>query len=179
MASDPELTDAKVRELKKQAILDQVELLSNDLGNPERYFPQLRSAGLLDRFDCETIRHQVTGREKVVKFVDIITEGRGGEDATPPFDLFVDILNQEGVHTSVARGLQRALARAKQRAVREISMKGKGLEGGRGGARVEGGRKGEGREREGRGRVVRRWEERGGGSEGREGGGGSNTKPLG
>lgn len=115
MASD----DAKLKLLKKQVLLDQVELLSDDMGSPERYFPQLRSAGLLDRYDCETIRHLVTTRDKVLKFVDMITEARQGREKRPSFDVLVEILNKEGVHASVARGLQRALAKAKDEELRE------------------------------------------------------------
>lgn len=115
MASD----DAKLKLLKKQVLLDQVELLSDDMGSPERYFPQFRSAGLLDRNDCETIRHLVTTRDKVLKFVDILTEGRQGRDKRPAFDVLVGILNREGVHASVARELQKALAKAKEEELRE------------------------------------------------------------
>lgn len=113
MAEEQRLTQSKVKELKKHVLLDQVVTLSEDLGSPERYFPQLRSAHLLDRFDCEKIRHEVTTQGKVEKFVDIITEGRD-RDGEAPFDVFVDILNKEGVHSSVARGLQKALAKAKE-----------------------------------------------------------------
>ena len=110
--------DAKLVQLKKQVLLGQVQLLCDDLGTPERYFPHLRSAGLLDRHDCETIRHVVTTRDKVLKFVDII-EPRHGKDGRHAFDILVEVLNKEGVHSSVARGLQRALAKAREEEILE------------------------------------------------------------
>lgn len=105
--------DAKLNQLKKEVLQGQVQLLCDDLGTPERYFPQLRSAGLLDRHDCETIRHLVTTRDKVLKFVDTI-DSRHGRDGRHALDVLADVLNKGRVHTAVARGLQRALARAKE-----------------------------------------------------------------
>lgn len=116
-----ELSETKVKQLKKQVLETHVQALCEDMGNPERYFPQLRSAGVLDKDDCETIRHEVTTRRKVERFVDILCEGRQGRDGTPVFDVLVEVLNREGVHSSVARGMQKSLARAK---VEEISSMG-------------------------------------------------------
>ena len=113
MADEQRLTSSEVKKLKKDVLQDHVATLSNDMGSPERYFPQFRSARLLDRFDCEKIRHKVTTQDKVQEFVDIISEGRE-RDGETPFDMLVDILNKEGVHSSVARGLQKALAKAKE-----------------------------------------------------------------
>ena len=121
MAEEPRIKESRVKELKKEVLLDYVEGFTNDMGSPERYFPQLRSAGLLDRFDCEKICHEVTTADKVQRFVDIIVEGRQGRDGRPVFDVLVDILNKEGIHSSVARGLQRALAKAKDEEIRRIS----------------------------------------------------------
>ena len=121
--TEPEikLSETKVKQLKKQVLETQVQAFCEDMGNPERYFPQLRSAGVLDKDDCEVIRHEVTTKRKVEKFVDILCEGRQGRDGTPAFDVLVDVLNREGVHSSVARGMQKSLARAKEE---EISMMG-------------------------------------------------------
>lgn len=115
---EPRLGQSRVKALKKRVLQDQVDALTMDMGSPERYFPQLRSAGLLDKFDCEKIRHEVTGQDKVQKFVDILSEGRQGRDGRSAFDVLVDVLNREGVHSSVARGLQRELARAKEVEIR-------------------------------------------------------------
>lgn len=115
-----ELSQAKVKSLKKQVLQDHVDILTTDLGDPDRYFPRLRSAGLLDRHDCEKIRHEVTTKDKVSKFVDILSEGRQGKDGKTTFDVLVDVLKNEGIHASVARGLQRALARAEEEEVRMI-----------------------------------------------------------
>ena len=99
-------------ELKQRVLKDSVMELSQNLGDPRRYFPRLRTAGLLDQSDCETIDHEVTTRDKVVKFVDIISEGRQGRHGEPAFDVFVEALINERVHLFIAKKLQGALSKA-------------------------------------------------------------------
>ena len=114
------LTNSQLKALKKQVLKDQVQMLSDDMGSPERYFPELRSAGLLDKTDCERIKSLVTTKEKVLEFVDVLSEGRQGRDGSPPFDVLVEVLNRGEMHSEVARGLQRALEKAKEEEIRQI-----------------------------------------------------------
>jgi hypothetical protein len=108
-----EPSPAKMAELKQQVLMDKIMELSDNLGDPKRYFPSLRSAGLLDQSDCETIVHEVTTRDKVSKFLDIIY-GRKGKNGKPAFDVLVNALVSNRVHLSIARMLQAALEKAVQ-----------------------------------------------------------------
>ena len=117
-----ELSESQTRSLKKQVLRDYESKLTEGMGNPERYFTKLRSAGLLDRYDCEKIRHEVTSRDKVGVMVGILDQGRQGRDGRSPFDVLMDVLIEEGVHLAVARGLQRALARAKEEELQVAAM---------------------------------------------------------
>lgn len=99
--------------LKRQVLLDQVSMLSDNF-SPQRYFPALQAKGILDRDDRETISHEVTTKAKVGRFVDTLCEGRQGRDGTHAFDVLVEELMREGVHTYAARQLQQALERAVQ-----------------------------------------------------------------
>ena len=103
-----------MKELKKQVLEDQVHDLSENLGDPKRYFPALRAKGVLNRDDCEIILHEVTKRAKAAKMVDLLCEGRQGRDGSSVFDVLVEVLNREGVHTSLARNLQKALEKVLQ-----------------------------------------------------------------
>ena len=117
-----ELSESQTKALKKQVLKDYESKLVEGLGDPERYFPKLRSSGLLDRHDCEKIRHEVTGKEKVGVLLEILDQGRQGRDGKAPFDVLTAVLIEEGVHIAVARGLQRALARAKEEEIRLLGM---------------------------------------------------------
>lgn len=117
-----ELSESQTKALKKQVLQDYESKLAEGLGNPERYFPKLRSAGLLDKYDCEKIRHEVTGKDKVGILVEILDQGRQGRDGKTPYDALIEVLIEEGVHVAVARGLQRTLARAKEDEIRLIGV---------------------------------------------------------
>ena len=86
----------------------------SDNFSPQRYFPAFQTKGILDRDDREIISNEVTTTAKVGKFVDILCEGRQGRDGTHAFDVLVEELVREGVHTYAARQLQKALERAVQ-----------------------------------------------------------------
>ncbi len=111
----PRVSTVREKSLKRQVLKDYRSNLVNGLGNPERYFPLFRSAGILNKYDCEKICHEVTSKDKVGVLMEILDEGRQARDGRTPFDVLVDVLIQEGVHTAVAGGLQRALARAMER----------------------------------------------------------------
>ena len=119
--SSKRLTEERIKELKKQALEDQVHDLSENLGDPKRYFPALRAKGVLNRDDCEIILNEVTKRSKVTKMVDLLCEGRQGKDGSSVFDVLVEVLNREGVHTSLARKLQKALEKIIQEEEAELS----------------------------------------------------------
>lgn len=59
------LTDKELNELKQQVLIDRLDYLSAELGDPGRYYPALRAKGVLSHEDCERIKAKVTSREKV------------------------------------------------------------------------------------------------------------------
>ena len=63
--------DKEMNELKKKVLIDRVDYLSGELGDPGRYLPALRAKGVLSLEDCEKIKAKVTSREKVTKISSI------------------------------------------------------------------------------------------------------------
>lgn len=106
------MSDSKAH-LKRSVLEDQMGFLCEELGDPGRYFPYLRSKRMLDSSDCQTIRSQATFREQVLKLVGILKcrESSKGEQA---FDVLVDALKKQRVQAHIARTLQKALARASE-----------------------------------------------------------------
>lgn len=96
--------------------------LCEELGDPGRYFPYLRSKGVLDNGDCEMIRAEVTSQAKTEKFVEMISKGRQSGRGEHPFDVLVDALKKQRVQAHIARQLQKALAKLKSDKEREKGM---------------------------------------------------------
>ena len=105
--------DAGLKKLKDEVLESQIEFLCEELGDPGRYFPQLRSKGILDSSDCELIRSKVTVKEKVQELIEFV-KGRQSNKGEHSFDVLVDALKKQRVQAHVARGLQKALAEAKE-----------------------------------------------------------------
>lgn len=86
--------------------------LCEELGDPGRYFPYLRSKRMLDSMDCQSIRSQVTFKDQIQELIGILKSRRTskGEHA---FDVLVDALKKQRVQAHIARALQKALAKAK------------------------------------------------------------------
>ena len=59
------LTDKEMNELKAQVLIDRIDYLSGELGDPGRYYPALRAKRVLSQEDCERVKAKVTSREKV------------------------------------------------------------------------------------------------------------------
>ena len=59
------LADSDMNELKGNVLIERMEYLSSELGDPARYFPALRAKGVLFPEDCEKIKAKVTASEKV------------------------------------------------------------------------------------------------------------------
>lgn len=102
-----------VKVLKDEVLESQVEFLCEELGDPGRYFPQLRSKGILNATDCQVIRSKVTFKEKIEELVALV-KGRESNKGEHSFDILVDALKKQRVQAHIARGLQKALAKAKE-----------------------------------------------------------------
>lgn len=99
--------------LKKQVLEEQMGFLCEELGDPKRYFPYLRSKGALDSSDCQSIRAQTTFKEQVEEMVSLL-KGRQSRKGEHAFDVLVEALKQQRVQAHIARSLQKALAKAKE-----------------------------------------------------------------
>ena len=106
------LGEDQLKGLKAKVLAEQVGYLSEELGDPGRYFPFLKSKGILDTDDCDRIRAKETSRERVEKFVDLVHK-RESSRGDPAFDVLVDALKRQKVQAHIARVLQRAFARKK------------------------------------------------------------------
>ena len=100
-------------EMKSQVLTGQMNYLCEELGDPGRYFPYLRSKGILDNEDCQRIRSEITSQAKTESFVETISRGRQSGRGEHPFDVLVDALKKQRVQAHIARQLQKALARIK------------------------------------------------------------------
>ena len=100
-------------EMKSQVLTGQMNYLCEELGDPGRYFPYLRSKGVLDNEDCQRIRSEITSQAKTESFVETISRGRQSGRGEHPFDVLVDALKKQRVQAHIARQLQKALARIK------------------------------------------------------------------
>ena len=102
--------------LKKMVLEEQMGFLCEELGDPKRYFPYLRSKGTLDNIDCQSIRAQITLKEQVEEMISLL-KGRQSTKGEHAFDVLVEALKQQRVQAHIARSLQKALAKAKEEKV--------------------------------------------------------------
>lgn len=112
IAMSSKLGEQRLDELKKQVLQDSVHFLATNLGPPRRYFTELKAERILSKYDCEQILHEVTTKDQVEKFVDILSEGRRSKDGRSAFDVLVEALQGGGVHAAVAQELREALDKA-------------------------------------------------------------------
>ena len=106
------LDEGQLKALKKEVLYGQIHYLSEELGDPGRYFPFLKSKGVLDSEDCDRIRAKESGRTKVEEFVERLHK-RQSSRGDPAFDVLVDALKKQKVQAHIARALQRAFAKRK------------------------------------------------------------------
>ena len=104
------LSEEKLWRLKESVLEEKIDWLCGELGDPARYYPELRAKRVLTLDDTQKIQAQVTDRQKVLDFVTVVSKRRSahGEHG---FDVLVDALKKGHVHAHVARNLTRALTR--------------------------------------------------------------------
>ena len=107
--------EQKVKDLKNRVLEEQMGFLCEELGDPGRYFPHLRSKGVLDSMDCQSIRSKVTFQDKIQELVSVlkVRESNKGEHS---FDVLVEAFKKQRVQAHIARCLQKALAKARKEA---------------------------------------------------------------
>ena len=116
------LSEDQIRKLKEAVLIEKIAYLCDDVGDPGRYFPELRSKSILGTMDTDSIRSKTSDREKMEEFVNLISKRRdiNGRHA---FDVFVDALQSQRVHAHVARTLLRAFKKKKAEAQRTTTRK--------------------------------------------------------
>jgi hypothetical protein len=104
------ITDNELLALKREVLAENIDEISNQLGDPGRYFATFKAKNLLDQSDCEHIKGQTTSIEKAMRFIDLIRErdGRNGEHS---YDVLVNALKRMKVHIHIVRILNQALAK--------------------------------------------------------------------
>ena len=106
------LSAEQLKDLKRSVLLDKLAYLCEELGDPGRYFPELRSKHVLDVTDTDVIKSKPTDRAKTEEFVSIISK-RSGNNGQHGLDVLVDALKKQRVHAHVGRTLIRALNKKK------------------------------------------------------------------
>ena len=115
------LSTSQTKKLKHEVWDEQIAYLTEELGDPSRYFPYLMSKGVLSGDDCARVKAEVTNSEKVRKLVEIVKK-RESKLGDPSLDVFVDALKKQKVQAHIARALQRAYAKKKE--VLELKLEG-------------------------------------------------------
>ena len=98
-------------------LLEKIGHLCEELGDPGRYFPELRAKNVLSTVDTQLIKSKPTDNEKTEEFVTLIST-RQSSHSQHGLDVFVEALKKQRVHAHVARNLLRALAKKKAEAER-------------------------------------------------------------
>ena len=106
----PKLSKIAMNRLKCNVLEGELPMLVYNI-SPQRYLPGLRSRGLLDRNESESINCEVTTQGKVDLFIEVLCLHKQAKDGTHAFDVLVEVM-KEGVHTYAARQLEQALRKA-------------------------------------------------------------------
>ncbi len=94
--------------LKTTVLRAEMGYLCEELGDPVRYIPSLRSKDLLDQKDTDLIRSQVTSFQKTQHLMEILLRRRG-DMSEHPLDILTTELKKQKVQVHIARRLQRTL----------------------------------------------------------------------
>lgn len=124
MASAVKLSDGDLKRLKAEVLRDQLYYLTEELGDPSRYFPFLKSRHVLEANDCDRIRGRVTARERTEEFVETLGRHKEGARGEAAFDAFVEALKRQKVQAHIARTLQKAFAKKKAEAEKRKGERG-------------------------------------------------------
>lgn len=99
--------------LKTEVLKEEFMYLCDELGDPSRYFPHLRSKSLIDGKDCERIRSKVVSSEKTEELLNTLLS-RKDAHGEHPLDVLISDLKKQRVQVHIARRLQRTLKKKTQ-----------------------------------------------------------------
>ena len=100
------------KSVKTLVLQTEMSYLCEELGDPGRYIPSLRSKNLLDSKDADLIRSKPTSNEKVELLIDLVLK-REGHTSEHPLDILINELKKQRVQVHIARRLQRTLKKLK------------------------------------------------------------------
>ena len=103
-------------------LLEKIGYLCEELGDPGRYFPELRNKNVLATVDTQLIKSKPTDREKIEEFVTLIST-RQSSHGQHGLDVFIEVLKKQRVHVHVARTLLRTFNKKKVEAERTSACK--------------------------------------------------------
>ena len=108
MTEEVEITEIELDELKKTVLLEKLDEICEQLGDPGRYFASFKAKDILNQTDCELIKAEKTSVERSYLLIEKISRRRGrrGEH---PYDVFVGALKRMRVHVHIVRILNTAL----------------------------------------------------------------------
>ena len=118
----PELAFEQLNSLKELVLLEKIGYLCEELGDPGRYFHELRGKNVLNTFDTQLIKSKPTNRKKTEEFVTLISRRRSSH-GQHGLDVFVEALKKQRVQAHIARTLLCALNKKKAEAEKTSSRK--------------------------------------------------------
>ncbi len=93
--------DSPTQRLKAAVLIGEHQYLEENIGDPRRYIPPLKGAGILSQAQCSAIKEQRSVEFQMQKFLELISmDGRG-------FPVFLKVLRNHRVHGHVATYLQK------------------------------------------------------------------------
>lgn len=95
----------KIKAIKLDVLEKQRYYLGKSLGDPSRYYPFLRSKGIIDANSVQRINAKVTNADKVELLIDELLNYKEGRCQEHPLDILVDGIYREGVQNHIARVL--------------------------------------------------------------------------
>ncbi len=112
MTEEVSITERELDELKKSVLLEKLDEISEQLGDPGRYFASFKAKDILSQTDCELIKAEKTSVERSYLLIEKISQRRGRRNEHP-FDVFVGALKRMRVHVHIVRILNTALVAKK------------------------------------------------------------------
>ena len=106
------ITDEELSKLKFDVLKEKVDDISQQLGDPGRYFASFKAKDLLDHADCERIKAEITSIEKATKLISML-DNRKGRKGEHPYDVLASALKKMRVHVHIVRILNEELAKKK------------------------------------------------------------------
>ena len=121
MSRTPEshLDDMTLKSLKTRVLNEQFSYLCDELGDPGRYIPFMRSKGVLIERDSEEIRNKTTSADKAEAFVQKLINNKEGKNQESSFDIFINALRKQKVQAHISRVLLKSFSKLKSSAEEE------------------------------------------------------------